>query len=124
MPQYPKDWPKDSPPSKAEPALGIYFRAAKSNPPSSDEFITYAELGRLPKADPCRRSGLSLLRSREDAVHQTQLFPKLGGLIFQARLTAEHGKTLATPASLPSHTTWWPCEGIDRAALFHHVTVS
>lgn len=123
MPQYPKNWPNDCPPPAAEPASGIYYRAARANPPRSDELKTYAELGRLPNANPCKRSGLSLLRAREDAAHQTQLFPKLGTLIFQAKLTAEHGKTQATPATLPSHTTWWPCEGLDRAALFALATM-
>jgi len=123
MPQYPQNWPGDCPPPAAEPASGIYYRAAKANPPDSDEFKTYAELGRLPNADLCKRSGLSVFRTREDADHQTRLFPKHGTLIFQGELTAEHGKTQATKGTLPSHTTWWPCEGLDRATLFTLATV-
>lgn len=123
MPQFSKDWPNNCPPLTAESAMGTHFRVAKTNPPGPDEFKTHAERGALPKADPCLRSGLSILRSPDDAVHQTRLFPKLGKLIFQGELNADHGRTQLTPAKeRPTHTTWWPCESVDRAALFSFFT--
>ena len=79
MPQFPKDWP----PSEVELASDIFLRAAKSKP--------------------CRRLGLSLLRIRIDAILQAELFPELGMLIFQVKLSAKYGITQTTPASLPNH---------------------
>lgn len=121
MPQFPKGWPENCPPLTSAPANGVHFRAAKTNPPGPDEFKTHAERGAAPKADPCLRSGLSVLRSMEDAVHQTQLFPKLGKLLFQGELTPDCGQTQLTQGRQPTHTTWWPCEGVDRASLFSFV---
>lgn len=116
--QFPKNWPPDCPPTEAQDAQGVYFRVANNNPPGADEFKSYAELGLAQKADPCKRVGLSLLRKLDDAIHQTKLFPKHGNLIFSGDLNSCHGKTLLTKGTLPTHTTWWPYEGIDRAALF------
>lgn len=116
--QFPKNWPPDCPPAEAQDAQGEYFRVASNNPPGVDDFKSYAELGKLPKADPCKRVGLSLLRKFDDAIHQTELFPKHGKLIFRGDLNSSHGKTLLTKGTLPTHTTWWPFEGIDRATPF------
>lgn len=33
-------------------------------------------------------------------------------------LAAEHGTTLLTTGQQPTHTTWWPYEGVARVALF------
>ena len=116
--QFPKSWPPDCPPADAQDAQGEHFRVASSNPPGADDFKSCAELGKFPKADPCKRVGLSLLRTLDDAIHQTKLFPMRGNLIFRGDLNPSHGKTLLTKGRLPTHTTWWPFEGIDRAAPF------
>lgn len=116
--QFPKNWPPECPPADAQDAQGEHFRVASNDPPGVDELKSYAELGKLTKANPCRRVGLSLLRSLDDAIHQTELFPKHGKLIFRGDLNSSHGKTLPTKGTLPTHTTWWPYEGIDRAAPF------
>lgn len=116
--KFPDNWPDDCPPADAEAANGNYFRVGKNNPPVADDFKSHAERGIAPSANPCMRAGLSLLRSTDDATHQTNLFPKLGKLIFCGSLSAEHGKTKLTGGKLPTHTTWWPYEGIDRVAPF------
>ncbi|MCU0873206.1 MAG: hypothetical protein MUE50_12775 [Pirellulaceae bacterium] len=72
----------------------------------------------MPKAPPCLRCGLSVFRETRDAIHQRQLLPKLGSLIAEATLLAEHGKTKPTEGRQPSHTTWWAYEGVNRASLF------
>jgi hypothetical protein len=61
---------------------------------------------------------LSVFREIRDAIHQRQLLPKLGSLIAEATLLAEHGKTKPTEGRQPSHTTWWAYEGVNRASLF------
>jgi len=111
-------FPPGCPPEDAEDAAGIVYRIVKMNPPESDAFKTHAELGKMPHACPCLRHGLSTLRSYEDACHQRDLFPRLGKLIFAGELQPEHGKTKLTPAKLPTHTTWWVYEEVDRASLF------
>jgi hypothetical protein len=65
------------------------------------------------------RHGLSVFRDISDARHVTELFPKLGKLIFRGELAPEHGKIKPTPAKTrPSHVTWWPFEEIERASAF------
>lgn len=118
MPQFPENWPSECPPSGASEASGAYFRLARANPPTPEDFKSHAERGLAPKASPCKREGLSLFQTQDEAIHQYQLFPKLGKFIFCGTLTAEHGKTQLTKGAMPTHTTWWPCEGVDRAAVF------
>ena len=116
---FPENWPDSCPPPDAEPAQGSYFRVTTGNPPSAKDFKTYAELAKVPNASPCLRVGLSLLKNIDDAIHQTRLFPKTGRFVFSANLEPQHGKCKPTKGSLPTHTTWWAFEGVDRAALFH-----
>jgi hypothetical protein len=79
---------------------------------------SHHETGKLPRADPCLRCGLSVFRELEDALNQQKLLPKLGNKIAKALLEAAHGKACLTKGQQPTHTTWWPYEGVDRAALF------
>ena len=113
-----ESWPPECPPANAQDAQGVCFRVVSHNPPGVDDFKSYAELGAAPKANPCKRVGLSLLKTLDDAIHQTELFPKHGKLIFRGDLNSSHGKTQLTKGTLPTHTTWWPFEGLDRAAPF------
>jgi hypothetical protein len=82
------------------------------------DFASHMETGKLRNAPACLRCGLSVFRELQDAVHQRQLMPKLGHLIAQATLEAEHGKTKPTEGRQPSHTTWRAYEGLSRASLF------
>ncbi len=115
---FPDDWPKGCPPDEAEDAYGEVFRIVRDYPPSNSDMMSHHETGRLPKAPPCLRCGLSVFLVEEDAVNQQQLLPKLGKRIANATLNATHGKISLTPGQQPTHTTWWPCTIVDRAALF------
>jgi hypothetical protein len=116
--QFPSDWPNDCPPSDAVDAAGEVFRIVRHEPPNDADFASHDETGKLPKAPACLRCGLSVFREIRDAIHQRQLIPKLGSLIAQATLQAEHGKTKPTKGTQPTHTTWWAYEGLNRASLF------
>lgn len=111
--KFPTGWPQD-----AVDAEGGVFRLVKSDPPTDADLASHHETGRLPKAPPCLRCGISVFREMEDAVHQRQLFPKLGDLIATATLQPVHGRTKLTEGRQPTHTTWWAYEGVQRASLF------
>jgi hypothetical protein len=85
-------WPTNCPPDDAIEASGIAYRLVNHNPPHGDDFQTHFETGKLPKAAPCMRSGLSAFRELQDAVHQRKLFPRLGKWIATALLSPLHGK--------------------------------
>jgi hypothetical protein len=116
--QFPNDWPADCPPHDAVDAEGIVFRLVKNDPPQDKDVESHFESGRLPNAPPCLRCGLSVFRERTDADHQRRLLPNLGRWVAQATLQADHGRTKPTPTKIPTHTTWWPYEGVRRASLF------
>ncbi len=116
--KFPEDWPTDCPPPDAEEASGDVYRIVRDDPPASADFATHWETGRLPKAPPCLRLGLSVFRDVREARHQRCLFPKLGSMIARASLTSDHGLTKLTHGSQPTHTTWWAYEGVHRASLF------
>jgi hypothetical protein len=54
----------------------------------------------------------------DDAVHQQEVFPALGDRVAMATLEPRHGKTKLTPGKQPTHTTWWPYVGVQRAERF------
>lgn len=115
---FPQDWPFGCPPADTPDAAGDVFRIVKGNPVTPEDMQSHYETGRLPKADPCLRCGLSVFRELEDALNQQKLLPKLGNRIAKAPLEAAHGKACLTKGQQPTHTTWWSYEGVDRAALF------
>ncbi|MGL4421102.1 MAG: hypothetical protein ACRCZF_10590 [Gemmataceae bacterium] len=115
---FPKDWPIDCPPAATPDAAGNVYRIVRGNPVTPADFLSHHELGKLPQADPCLRCGLSVFRDRGDAEYQQKLMPRLGSRIAEALLEANHGKACLTRGQQPTHTTWWPYEGIDRSALF------
>lgn len=116
---FPTTWPHGCPPADAEAASGELFRVAKTHPPSAEDFKSHAELGKKSLGPQCLRVGLSLFRSLDDAEHLTLLFPKLGRHVLRGRLQAHHGVTKLTPSNRhPSHTTWWPYEGVNRCEPF------
>ena len=112
---FPADWPEGCPPDDAEDANGEVFRIVKSDPPTAADFQSYHEMG-MARGYPCRRCGLSVFRSRSDAEHASRAFRNLGKVITEGMLLPEHGKTKQT--GRPSHTTWWPYEGVHRVSLF------
>lgn len=115
---FPEDW-QNCPPSDAEPCSGTYFRVGRRNPPTADEFRSQAEMNRAVGGDECLRVGLSTLRDLGEASHLIRLNSRLGGVIYKGDLNHAHGKSkLTSSKKSPSHTTWWPFSGIDRAGLF------
>lgn len=123
MSAFPDNWPPGCPPADAEPAAGPVYRLVKNIPPLAEDFKTHHEIGKMPKAPACLRAGLSVFRTRDDAIHQSKLHPFLGNKIASAELCPEHGKVKLTRGTMPSHTTWWPYLGVERAAPFHKVEV-
>ena len=120
---FPNNWPENCPPEDAVDADGIVYRIVKNDPPLPQDLATHFETDRLRKAPPCLRCGLSVFRDVVDVIHQRLLLPKLGGFIARADLQREHGRTKLTQGAQPTHTTWWPCEGVPRASLFAVITV-
>ncbi len=118
---FPKDWPSGCPSADTPDATGAVFRIVRGNPVAAEDVQSHHETGRLPKADPCLRCGLSVFRDLEDALNQQRLLPKLGNRIAKALLEGAHGKACPTKGQQPTHTTWWSYEDVDRAALFHVV---
>jgi hypothetical protein len=115
---FPANWPIGCPPPEAIGAAGEVYRIVKGQLPDHTDFATHFELGRLPRAPACLRCGLSVFRDIRDAQHQRLLLPKLGRWIAKAALVADHGKTMLTMGSQPTHTTWWAYVAVDRASLF------
>lgn len=115
---FPSGWAVGRPPADAIDARGDVFRLVHHVPPSVEDLATHHETGRLPRADPCLRCGLSVFRTVRDAAHQRQLFQRLGNHIAKATLAPDHGMAKPTRGQQPTHTTWWVYEGVDRAALF------
>ena len=115
---FPEDWPSDCPSADTPDATGEIFRIVKGNPVTAADLRSHHESGKLPKANPCLRCGLSVFLELGDALHQQQLLPQLGNKIAQARLEPMHGKARPTPGRQPTHTTWWPYQEVDRAVIF------
>ena len=113
---FPSDWPTGCPATDVPQAQGDVFRIVKGDPVTTEDMLSHHETGKMPMADPCRRCGLSVFLVVEDALHQQKLIPRLGTKIAKAVLEAVHGKARQT--GTPTHTTWWPFEGVDRAKLF------
>ncbi len=113
-----KDWPPNCPSEDTPDAAGDVFRISKEKPVTAASMQSHYESGRLPNADPCLRCGLSVFRALEDAINQHNLMPRLGNIVARAALLAEHGKACLTEGQQRTHTTWWPYEGVDRAAMF------
>ncbi len=115
---FPKSWPPDCPSADTPATSGDVYRIAKGDPITPEDMQSHHETGKLPKADSCLRCGLSVFRQVDDALNQQRLLPKLGKRIAKASLSPTDGKACFTKGQQPTHTTWWPYEGIDRAAQF------
>ncbi|MFH0899723.1 MAG: hypothetical protein V2A73_03755 [Pseudomonadota bacterium] len=89
----------------------------RQNPIVAADFMSHAEMGTARNANPCLRVGLSVFRTREQALHRWRLSQYLGSSIAAGELAAEHGKLKLTSKE-SGHITWWPYANVDRAALF------
>jgi hypothetical protein len=118
--RFPEGWPTDCPPPASLEADGVFFRTINGQAPAAEDFLTYHELGKkVSKKQKCEACGISLMASLEDAIHHRDVVPGIRRFIASGRLSPNHGRTLLTPmGNYPSHTTWWPFEAVDRAALF------
>lgn len=117
---------RDCPPAGAVPADAEVYRCCKKKPPSPKGMQTHEEAGREPDADPCLRRALSVFRTEIDARHQVRLFRRWRRkFIAKASLKAHHGQLMATRGRQPTHTSWWPAQGLgptERASLFEVVS--
>lgn len=116
---FPADYPGGCPLEGSAPASGDHFRCTRNNPPTPADFLSMHELNRPIRgnkpADVCKSRGLSVFRLIEHARHQLELLPVLGPYIACRTLGEYHGLTKPTPAKdRPSHTTWWPYDGVER----------
>ena len=119
---FPADWPEGCPPVEAQPCSGDYYRIVGSELAAASDFRSHRELGKLPKAPPCLRAGLSTFRTLDDAERMALLFPVLGGFVALGALTDAYGVSLLTPGRQPSHTTVWPFEETNRTTPFEKVS--
>ena len=120
MAEFPANWPPGCPPADAKDANGAVHRIVKNNPPTEEDFLSYAETGQLPYAENrCMLVGLSVLHSIGDARRKIRRYPRLGTLVAKGELNSAHGKL--TGQRRYGHLTWWPFENVDRAAPFEVV---
>ena len=71
---------------------------------------------------PVLRKALSVFRDKQDAEHQARLFRRWKRkCVAKATLFTKHGWVMPTNGQQPTHTSWWPAQGIaaaGRAAIF------
>lgn len=121
-PGFPSDWPSDCPPQDAAAPSGEHVRIVRGAVATADDFRSHRELGKLPKAPPCLRAGLSMFRAVEEAERMALLFPVLGAFVARGELDAQYGRSMLTTGREPSHTTVWPFMQTDRVAPFVSVS--
>src|SRR5438128_10777189 len=118
---FPAAWPVNCPPNDATDARGTVYRTVRTNPPTADDFRSFREEGKHVR-DPqkqCQACGISVLRTREDAVHHRDAFQWRGEFIAEGMLAPAHGKIKPTPAKkFPSHISWWCYDGVARHEIF------
>lgn len=120
---FPADWPADCPPAQCVDARCEIVRVVKTIPPTSADFLSYAEMLKEVRAGKeCESKGLSVFGKIDDARHYADLYPHVGDKFCIGTLEPHHGKTLATPRHRNSHVTWWPYDGVNRPSLFRAVT--
>lgn len=114
--------PANCPPQNATaPSSLTVYRQTFGPPVSAVHLQTYAELGMaVSPSKECQSHGVSVYTDHRDVANKVQLYPWKGTHVAQGTLDAKDGVVVATPnrKAPDSHHTWWPCNGIDRAALF------
>jgi hypothetical protein len=124
MPTFPNDWPEGCPPKHAQPPAHDFHRIVKADPPDAESFLSYREMGKPDRGQPCSAAGLSVFTEKADAQHYQAKFPFIGELIATGSVNATHGLWAPEARKVPggsSHSSWWVCENIipdKRAALF------
>jgi len=112
---------QDCPPVAEQALPRRVFRLLGNNTLEDSDFLSFAEMGRLPEPSQpvkaCRWHGLSVFSNMEDAQQVIELYGDKPFIAF-ADLLPEHGVAVETPGKYPSHMTWWPIEGLDRKSRF------
>lgn len=113
-------YPPNCPPSTAHAPKGqVVYRVTSGPPPAAQDFLSYVEMGRqVSPAKSCQARGLSVYTNKADAQNRARLYG--GTHIAEATLDGTDGLIVSTPnqRTPDSHHTWWPCDSVDRAALF------
>jgi hypothetical protein len=102
--------PEGCPKAVVEEFEGTAYRVVRTDPPTSDDLLTYLELELLQTADTCRRASISLFLTLDQARHRLEISPHLGCFIASVSLTTAHGR-VSTPSKL-GHIDWWPYAGM------------
>lgn len=122
MSTFPPEIPENCPLPVAVPCNCVVYRGCATAPPQEADFATHAELGLALTAKgekACMRFGLSVFPTRQACEHMLELFPQNGTHVAKGALTHDHGMIANSPTGrFPSHRTWWPYEGIQRATTF------
>lgn len=113
-------YPPNCPPANGRLPNGeVVYRVTSGPPPAAQDFLSYVEMGRQVSAGKaCQARGLSVYSDKADAQNRARLYG--GTYIAEATLNGTDGVIAATPnqRTPDSHHTWWPFDGVDRAALF------
>lgn len=113
-------YPPNCPPATAAAPTGqVVYRVASGQSPAAQDFLSYLEMGRrIAAGRECLARGLSVYTDKADAENRARLYG--GTYIAEALLDGSSGALAATPnqKTPDSHHTWWPFDGVDRAALF------
>lgn len=113
----PEGCPPDTAPEIAEERW--VFRLVQSDPPTAADFASWRRLNPEEPVDSarieCRKCGLSVFSSREDAKSKLTLSSQRGRQVRAVRLTTGAGRIQQT-GSNPNHYTWWPLADFDVLA--------
>ena len=123
--RWPADFPEDCPPDEAYPAIGVYYRIVKTDPPEPGDFVSIYYLNRRRANDMMRRGletqctlmGLSVYADANDAIWNARRYHSLGDKIARLTLEADAGKMLPTPRDGNSHHTLWQADGYNPVAI-------
>lgn len=117
--------PLDCPPAKAEVRVGKIFRLAESDPPTSQDFMSYYVLypnRQWKKHELCESHGLSVQLSAEAALSQLKrINARLKAAKLKLIVVADidtHAGPIAQTFKYPDHHTWWPSFGFNFQSAF------
>jgi hypothetical protein len=122
FPSGPGGYPPCCPPADAVDANIVVYRTVTNNPPQAMDFLSWVEEGKVKpnKSPKCDEFSVSVMLTKDDALHHRNLFGWAAQHIAMGKLTPENGKTKPTPTNkFPSHVEWWSYVGVMREALFN-----
>lgn len=94
------------PPDDVEPVNGVIVRFVKNDPPTHEDFMTWADKG-LEAEDPCDGCSVSVLRSLKDVAEAIKASPWFRKRkVAVAELSHEHGVIKQTGPSKHHHSLW------------------